>query len=90
MNEGVVGDMKALGVREAFKSKLQVNFEIRGVRERFKWPVEYSYLQGLFTAWSKVLVWRFFLLMVDAPWCPDWSRTFAELSTLALTLTSRA
>lgn len=25
MQEGVVGDMKALGVREAYKSKLQVN-----------------------------------------------------------------
>lgn len=34
MNEGVVGDMKAFGVREAYKSKLQVRITHRPVHGR--------------------------------------------------------
>lgn len=33
MQQGVVGDMKALGVREAFKSKLQVREPTRAARK---------------------------------------------------------
>lgn len=32
MKDGVVGDMKALGVREAFKSKLQVYHKMLSIR----------------------------------------------------------